>query len=109
MKLLSFPEPAPAGRTWAERLAQLGVTRFDTRAQMGNPFSFFARVLRLTLMDMAEALGVDVVVVELLVAGEASEVVEPVREGLRRQGLDPDEIATWYLNWLHRERAAWAA
>lgn len=110
MKVLRLPQPAREGvLTWRERLAALGVTSFDTLARLTNPFLFIARVLRLTAMDMAEDLGVDVVVIELLLAGEASEVIESVREGLRRQGLDAEVITAWYETWLRQERVRWAA
>ena len=110
MKLVALPEPARSNApTWRERFMALGVSSFDTLARLTNPFLFIARVLRLTAMDMAEDLGVDVVVIELLLAGEASEVIGPVREGLRRQGLDQEVIAAWYETWLRQERVRWAA
>lgn len=109
MRLLQLPQPIPANApTWRERLAALGVTSFETLARLTNPFEFIARVLRLTAVDMAEALGVDVVVIELLLAGEASEVIEPVRQGLERQGFNADQIAEWYAAWLQRKGAVWA-
>ena len=107
MQAQTLPTTTP---TWRERLAELGIRSFDTKARRKNPIKFLLRVLGLSLTEASLQLMCPPDALGLLVRGEADTVIDEVREGLRRQGLDDQEIFEWYLDWLEHERvrARWA-
>lgn len=103
-------QSAPAPRTWRERLRALGIVTFESKARGQNPFDFLLRVLGLTVVEASIDLDCLPDALELLVRGEADEVIDEVRRGLRQQGLDDALVSAWYLEYLEAERArmGWA-
>lgn len=100
----TIPQPL----SWAERLRAVGVTDAAWASGRVNPFALIAQALELDAWDLAGDLGCRRIVVELLLDGLADAVIDEVREGLRRQGLDDEAIVRAYTAWREaREVASW--